>query len=165
MILGVGFLLLVSLTLSAALSAAVKFLPAPDAAVGAVAQVVNFLLSFAVISTLFAMIFKILPDAEVSWRDVWLGAMLTSLLFVIGKSVIGLYIGRSSFSSVYGAAGTFVVLLAWVYYSSQILFMGAEFTQVYATERGKGVTPSVHAEVVPKTIEVPPDLPSAPKIK
>ena len=93
-------------------------------------------LSFVTTTLLFAAIFKILPDVDIAWRDVWLGAAVTAALFAAGKIGIGLYLGRSSFKSVYGAAGSFLVLLAWVYYSAQILFFGAEFTQVHADRHG-----------------------------
>jgi membrane protein len=93
---------------------------------------VDFGVSFGVTTLLFAAIFKILPDVDIEWNDVWLGAVATAALFAVGKIGIGLYLGRSSFTSAYGAAGSLLVLLAWVYYSSQILFFGAEFTRVYA---------------------------------
>jgi hypothetical protein len=112
---------------------------------------VNVALSLVVITLLFAAIFKVLPDAEVSWSDVWIGAILTSLLFVVGKTLIGVYLGHSSVGSTYGAAGSLLVFLVWVYYSAQILFFGAEFTQVYARQRGKRIVPSAGA--VPLTAE------------
>jgi membrane protein len=136
MVLGIGFLLLVSLVLSAALSAAGTFLIGLMPAWEAVLQLVNLAVAFAVTTGLFAMIYKVLPDTRVAWSDVWLGAVVTSLLFSLGKLGIGLYLGKSSVSSAYGAAGSFAVLLLWVYYSSQLLFLGAEFTQVYARRRG-----------------------------
>ncbi|HAM59382.1 MAG TPA: hypothetical protein DCQ64_29830 [Candidatus Rokubacteria bacterium] len=91
---------------------------------------------------LFGMIFKLLPDVYVAWRDVWLGAALTSLLFTLGKVAIGLYLGRTTIGSAYGAAGSLVVVLLWVYYSAQILFFGAEFTKVWARRRGAGAVPT-----------------------
>ena len=151
MLLGVGFLLLVALVLSAALAALGKFLggllPIPEA----VLQAMNFVISFGVITLLFAMIYKILPDAEIRWSDVWTGAAVTALLFTIGKFVLGLYLGKSSAGSAYGAAGSLIVVLLWVYYSAQILFFGAEFTQVYANTYGSRVVPSPNA--VPLTPE------------
>jgi membrane protein len=96
----------------------------------------NGLVSFVVVMLLFAMIFKFLPDTTVAWRDVWVGAALTALLFTFGKFLIGLYLGKSSIASAYGAAGSLVVLLVWIYYSAQILFFGAELTQVYARRHG-----------------------------
>ena len=131
MVLGIGFLFLVSLILNACLAGvgryASSFLPEHRLAMA----VLNFLLSLGVITVLFAMIFKVLPDVSIPWRNVWIGAFVTALLFNLGKSLIGLYLGRSSTVSVFGAAGSLVVLLLWVYYSAQILFFGAEFTRVY----------------------------------
>ena len=151
MLLGVGFLLLVALVLSAGLAALGKFLggllPIPEA----VLQAMNFVISFGVITLLFALIYKILPDAEIRWSDVWTGAAVTALLFTIGKFVLGLYLGKSSAGSAYGAAGSLIVVLLWVYYSAQILFFGAEFTQVYANTYGSRVVPSPDA--VPLTPE------------
>jgi membrane protein len=138
-VLGTGFLLLVSLILSAALAAFGKlfqgWLPAPEA----ILHVANFAISFGVITLLFAMIFKFLPDAHVAWRDVWIGAGLTSLLFTIGKFLIGMYLGKADVGSAYGAAGSLVILLVWVYYSGQILLFGAEFTAVYANRYGSRI--------------------------
>jgi membrane protein len=136
MVLGTGFLLLVSLILSAALSAVVKFLGDHFAAAASAGELVNFVLSFAVVTLLFAGIYKVLPDVRIAWRDVWIGAAVTALLFTIGKWLIGLYLGHSSSASAYGAAGSLVVILLWIYYSAQILFLGAEFTQVYARTHG-----------------------------
>jgi membrane protein len=107
-----------------------------------VLEAVNFVISFCVITFLFAMIFKLLPDVSVAWRDVWLGAALTSLLFTLGKVVIALYLGRTTIGSAYGAAGSLVVVLLWVFYSAEILFFGAEFTKVWARRRGAGAVPT-----------------------
>jgi membrane protein len=134
MVLGIGFLLLVSTLLSAGISAASEGVLKDQPTW--LMEGVNFLISFGVITLLFAAIYKVLPDAEIKWRDVWIGAALTSLLFVIGKLLIGLYIGHSSTASAYGAAGSLIVILLWIYYSAQILFLGAEFTQVYANQYG-----------------------------
>ncbi len=125
MVLGVGFLLLVSLVIDAALSALSSSLWQP----------VQLLISFAVVTVLFAMIFRYLPDVRIEWRDVRFGAAFTSLLFVLGKFALGLYLGKRAIGSSYGAAGSLVVLLVWVYWSANILFFGAEFTQVYARSR------------------------------
>jgi membrane protein len=131
LVLTIGFLLLVSLALSTGLSAVGKYLSwLLPAYMFPVLYIVNAAFSFAVTTVLFAAIYKILPDTRVRWRNVWLGASMAALLFSIGRTLIGFYLGRSSFSSVYGAAGSFVVILFWVYYSAQILFFGAEFTQV-----------------------------------
>lgn len=146
-VLGTGFLLLVSLILSSALAAAGKWfsgwLPLPEA----VLHVVNFALSFIVITGLFALIFKVLPDAQVAWRDVWVGAALTAALFTIGKFALGLYLGKSNVASGYGAAGSLVLVLLWVYYSAQIVLYGAEFTQVYANRLGDRIVPNPDAKV------------------
>ena len=110
----------------------------------------NSILSLALITVLFAMIFKFLPDAKVAWHDVWIGAFITAVLFTVGKLVLEVYLGKSGVNSSYGAAGSLIVLLLWVYYSSQILFFGAEFTQVYANRFGSHVTPADNAVAVPK---------------
>ena len=136
MILGVGFLLLVSLVLSAALAAVHDPLARHLPLASRILPALNFLLSFAVVTALFAMIYKVLPDVDMSWRDVWLGASVTAFLFTIGKTLIALYLGRAGVASVYGAAGSFVLVLLWIYYSAQILFIGAEFTEVYSRRYG-----------------------------
>ncbi|HZF09605.1 MAG TPA: YihY/virulence factor BrkB family protein [Thermoanaerobaculia bacterium] len=150
MVLGIGFLLLVSLVVSAALAAlsayAIGLLPS----LKVLFQVAGSVVSFAVVTLLFAMIFRFLPDVRISWEDVWIGSAVTALLFEAGKFLIGLYLGRSSVTSAYGAAGSLVVILLWVYYSSQILFFGAEFTQVYARRYGQRIQPSAHAIRVQK---------------
>jgi membrane protein len=143
MILGLAFLLLVSLVLSAALAAFGDRLGRmlPDGLSGSVLQAINFGASFAVISLVFAAIYRVLPDARIRWRDVWVGAVATALLFVIGKTLIGLYLGRSNPGEAFGAAGSLALLLVWVYYSSMIVLFGAEFTQAWAERRGGGVVP------------------------
>jgi membrane protein len=144
LVLSVGFLLLVSLAVSAwisalgALSAAI--LPASAAAL----HIINVVVSFLIITGLFAAIYKVIPDARIEWHDVLLGAVVTSVLFTVGKLLIGLYLGRASFASSYGAAGSIVVLIVWVYYSSQIFFLGAEFTRAFANRYGS--EPSRHPE-------------------
>jgi membrane protein len=112
----------------------------------------NVVVSFAVITVLFAMIYKFLPDVKIAWNDVWIGAVATALLFTIGKYLIGLYMGRAAPESTYGAAGSLVALLVWIYYSAQILFLGAEFTQVFAKSYGSHIRPSERA--VPVTEEM-----------
>jgi membrane protein len=145
MVIGVAFLLLVSLIVSAALAAmGTVFNMLPDS-LHWLAQVLNFGVSFLIILLLFAMMFKYLPDVKIGWRDVWLGAVLTAALFTVGKVAIGLYLGHSAMASSYGVAGSFVVLLVWVYYSAQILFFGAELTQVYANRFGSKIVPSENA--------------------
>ena len=151
MVLGIGFMLLVSLVLSAALSALGAFMNGLFPGFETLMGILNFIISFGVIMLLFALLFKFVPDAKIAWKDVWLGAAVTALLFTIGKFAIQLYIGRSNFASTYGAAGSVIVILLWVYYSAQILFFGAEFTQVYANKYGSRVAPDKNA--IPLTEE------------
>jgi membrane protein len=134
-ILSIGFLLLVSLVFSALLTGLAHGLGVSDVA-NALLQVLNFLLSLALVTVLFATIYKVLPAVRLAWRDVIVGATVTALLFAIGKHVIGLYLGHSAVSSTYGAAGSLLVVLIWVYYSAQIFLYGAEFTKIYATRFG-----------------------------
>jgi membrane protein len=136
MVLVIGFLLLVSLALSTMLNALGAFLGGSLPASPWLLEAVNFVVSFGVITLLFAAIFKILPDVDNAWSDVWIGALATAAMFTIGKSLIGVYIGRTALDSTYGAAASLVVVLVWIYYSSLILFFGAEFTHVYAKRRG-----------------------------
>ena len=145
MVLGIGFLLLVSLLVSALLSSLNSFIEGLLPQAQLITQLINFAISFGVITLLFAMIYKVLPDVEITWRDVWVGAAITALLFTIGKFALGLYLGNSSVGSTYGAAGSFVVLLVWIYYSAQILLFGAEFTQVYARRYGSRIRPAEDA--------------------
>jgi membrane protein len=137
LVVAIGFLLMVSLAVSAALAAFSGWLNASVPGMAFVWMAVNFVISIAVTTVLFALVYKVLPDVELDWPDVWIGALMTSVLFAIGKTVIGLYIGQSSTASSYGAAGSVVVLLLWVYYSAQIVLFGAELTRAYtATRRG-----------------------------
>jgi membrane protein len=145
MVLGVGFLLLVSLVVSTALAAVGKLLSGALPGGETLWSVVNFVTSFGIITTLFALIYKVVPDVKVRWSDVWVGAAVTALLFVLGKIGIGLYLGKSTVASAYGAAASIVVITVWVYYSAQILFLGAEFTQVYARTFGSRIEPSKNA--------------------
>jgi membrane protein len=135
MVLAIGFLLLVSLVISAALSALDTLAGGWGERVQPLLALANLAASFGIATALFAGLFKILPDVSVRWRDVWAGAAATAALFVVGKALIGLYLGNSGVTSMYGAAGSLVVVLIWVYYSAQILFLGAEFTQVLAKRR------------------------------
>ena len=135
-ILGIGFLLMVSLVLSAALAALGKWWAPWFGSWAVLAQGLNALLGFALVTLGFALIYKAVPRVRVEWRDVWIGAAATSLLFAVGKFAIGFYLGRATFASGFGAAGSLVVLLVWMYYSAQIFLMGAEFTWVYAQEHG-----------------------------
>jgi len=135
LILSLGFLLLVSLVLSAIISALARAW-GPQDLTGVVLQAVNFIFSFALVTLLFAMIYKILPAVSIAWKDVVVGATITALLFSIGKWLIGLYLGNSAVASTYGAAGSVILVLIWVYYSAQIFLLGAEFTKVYTYRYG-----------------------------
>lgn len=148
MVVAIGFLLLVSLIVSAALAAVGKYFAALVPGLDVVWMILNALISFMVITVLFAMIFKVLPDVKISWSDVWVGSVTTALLFTGGKTLLGLYLGRSSTVSAYGAAGSLVLVLLWVYYSAQILFFGAELTQVYANRYGSHLEPKPYAQWV-----------------
>jgi membrane protein len=154
MILAVAFLLMVSLAMSAivsALGSKLTFIPEPAL------YAVDATLSFAVITMLFAAIFRFLPDAEIAWRDVWLGALVTAVLFVLGKFVIGFYLGRSEPGDAYGAAGALAVILVWIYYGGMIVLFGAEFTQAWADRKGSEKKPEngamrvEHREVATRT--------------
>lgn len=136
MVLVLGFLLLVSLILGTVLSGVTRWVGGLVSDAAIVAQVLNLIAGFGVTTALFALIFKYVPDVEIKWRDVMVGAVATALLFTIGRWLIGMYIGRSAPASAYGAAGSLIVILLWIYYSAQILFLGAEFTQVYAHNFG-----------------------------
>ena len=136
LVLGLAFMLMISLVVSAALAASSEWLSG-GAAESVLASVLNFAASLALFTVLFAMIYKIMPTAKISWHDVWTGAAVTALLFNIGKSLIGLYLAKSSVASGFGAAGSFVILVAWFYYSAQIFLFGAEYTWVYANSKVK----------------------------
>ncbi len=142
---GVCFLLLVSLTLESLLKGFSHYVQSVLPGGIVIALAVYWVFDLAVVILLFAVIFKFLPDAEVRWRDVWIGAAMTAILFAIGKWALGLYLGSGSAASAYGAASSLITLLLWVYYSSQILLFGAEFTQVYANRVGRDIKPAEHA--------------------
>ena len=146
MVLAIGFLLLVSLVVTAVLSSFTSMLSSFLGDATFIAHAIDILVSFGFVTLLFALIYKYVPDVEIQWRDVWIGAALTSILFTIGKYLIGLYLGTSGVSSAFGAAGSLITILVWVYYSSLIFFLGAEFTRVYATEYGSGVAPAENAQ-------------------
>jgi len=153
LIAGIGFLLLVSLILSAGLSALGRFTVGLPPTHEPIWQGINFVVSFGVVTLLFAIIFKVLPDVKIAWRDVWIGAIITALLFNLGKFLIGLYLARGVVSSAYGAAGSLVIVLLWVYYSAQILFFGAKFTQVYSNRYGSHLEPMPGTEALtPKEV-------------
>ena len=147
-VLAIGFLLLVSLVISVLLATLGHYMSGRFQLPPAVWQTSDFLISFAVISGLFAMIFKLLPNVRLRWRDVWLGAVTTSLLFTLGKFAIGYYLATSSIASSFGAAGSVVIVLAWIYYSACILFFGAEITKGYARKFGSGIVPNSRAVLI-----------------
>ncbi len=147
-VLVIGFLLLISLLLTAALAALSGYFEQLIGLPPFVALFLGFVLSFGVVTVLFAFIFKVLPDAQIGWRHVWIGAAVTALLFELGKFGLGFYLGRASTASSFGAAGSMVMLLLWVYYASCILLFGAEFTQVYAREMGHEIRPVAGAVAV-----------------
>ena len=161
MVLGTGFLLLTSLILSTAVAAAFGFVGGLAPGLKPLLAAGDLLVSAVVVTLLFALIFKLLPDARIAWRDVWVGAGLTTALFLVGKALIGAYLGRSGYGSAYGAAGSLVVLLVWIYYSSQILFFGAEFTKVYAERYGNRIEPSADAEPVTARMRAQQGIPKA----
>lgn len=141
MVLGAGFLLLVSLAMSTVIAGMTQYLSAQLPGASVLWQRGNDVVSFLLITLILALVYRYLPDAKVTWRDVLVGAPLTALLFTVGKLLIGLYLGRSALGSAYGAAGSFVVLIVWIYYSSQILFFGAELTRAYACRDGRKIVP------------------------
>ena len=153
MVLSVGFLLLVSLVISAVLTAISGIVGGFLLIDAATAYTLDLVLSFAFITLLFAVIYKFVPDVRIAWSDVWIGAATTSLLFSVGKFLIGYYLGHSTVTSIYGAAGSLVTLLLWVYYSSLMFFFGAELTQVYATRYGSKVTCPENAQSPGPAIE------------
>src|SRR5216110_694328 len=153
---GICFLLLVSLAIEALLKGFSHYVQSALPGGLVVALAVYLVFDFAVVVLLFAMIFKFLPDVKIQWRDVWIGAVLTAILFGIGKWLLGFYLGSGAAGSAYGAAGSLITLLLWVYYSSQILLFGAEFTQVYAARAGRAFKPSKYAvRVETKEVERP----------
>ncbi len=149
LIIVIGFLLLISLILTALIAAVSEWLTSNISEVFIVIiHLMNFLLSLGLVTVLFALIFKVLPDAKITWRSVWIGAFVTSLFFTIGKSLLGVYFSTMDPGSTFGAAGSIVLILLWVSYSCLILFFGAEFTQVYASHFGKGVIPTSYAKKI-----------------
>lgn len=151
LIVSIGFLLLISLVLTTALAAFSGWIQAhlPDFMLF-LFQFINFLISFVIISVLFALMYKILPDARIKLKDVWVGAMVTTLLFILGKFALGIYFGKAEPGSTYGAAGSIILVMLWVSYSCMIVFFGAEFTKQFATHYGKGIVPNkdaIHVEL------------------
>jgi len=148
LVLGVAFLLLVSLVLSAALTWVGRVFSASLPGGAELWIALNFAISFGIVTLLFALLFKAIPDVKIKWHDVWVGAVVTAGLFTLGKSLLGLYLGSTGVSSAYGAAGSIVVLVIWVYYSAQIVLVGAEFTRVYARHCGSAIVPDDEAVAV-----------------
>ncbi len=161
MVVGVAFLLLVSLIVSAALAALGEWVSGV-AGTEWIWQIVNFVVSLALITLLFALLFKVTPDVELRWRDVWLGALVTAALFTLGKFLIGLYVGKAGVGSTYGAAGSLVVLVVWVFYSAHILFIGAEFTQVHTRAMGAPVEPKRGAVPLTEAARAEQGIPHSP---
>jgi membrane protein len=163
MVISFGFVLLVSLVIDTILvifqNIVSRFL---DGVTTYILQGINMAISFAIIISIFALMFKVLPDVKIRWRDVWVGASITALLFTVGKYLIGFYLGNSPINSAYGAAGSLVIILVWVYYSTVIFLYGAELTAVYAAESGRPLEPYTHA-VRFKIVEIPSDAPSIKK--
>ena len=157
MVLGIGFMLLVSLVISTGISAFGNWVGSVLPFQEVILQIINLVISIAILTVFFALIFKVLPDADIAWRDVVVGALVTAILFSIGKTLIGLYLGSSAVGTSFGAAGSLVLLLLWVYYSAQLLFFGAEFTQVYANTLGSRIVPEQQAaQKIQRPEETPP---------
>ena len=171
LILSVGFVLMISLLMNAMVAALSNYLQQHIPGSGALfIQVVNQLLSFSITTFIFAMIFKILPDAHITWKDVFKGALLTAILFTLGKLGIGYYVGRSKLDDLYGAAASIIILMVWVYYSAIILYIGAAFTKVYARHYGGKIRPNQYAvwvalqEVEVKKLVIKTDIEEAEKV-
>jgi membrane protein len=161
LVLGTCFLLLVSLVISTIIAGVVG----KHRSDGIVWEFFNFLVSISVITVLFALIFKYMPDVKIRWRDVWVGAVVTGILFAVGKMILGWYLGRASTTSVYGSAGSLIAILLWVYYSSQILFFGAELTQAYATLTRARVKPAENAVKVTQEERAHQGMPSSQRVE
>jgi membrane protein len=163
MVLVIGFIFLVTFAFSAALAFVSTYFShvLPFAGAAELFTAVNYAVSLAIITLLFALIYKILPDAKIDWSDVWIGSAITALLFIVGQALIGIYLARSGTASAYGAAGSLLVLLLWIYYSAMILFFGAEFTKIYAERRGKAIGPAHGANKPDAGALTPPALPAA----
>lgn len=165
MVLVIGFILLVSLMLSTLLTTFGDFAGRLVSDADMLLGIVNFIFSLVVITILFGLMFKTIPDVDITWRDVGIGALLTAILFKIGEYALGIYFDRSDPTSAFGAAGSVILLLLWVYYSVQILFLGAEFTQVYATEYGSGIRPEKGAVVLTEEAKAKQGMPSKVKVE
>jgi membrane protein len=150
MVVGTGFLLLVSLIIGAAVSAISSRLHDKVPGGEAFWHIVHIVFSLGITAVVFTLMFKVIPDAKTAWKDVWLGGFVTAVLFTVGQVLIGLYLGKTSVGSAYGAASSLMIVLLWIYFSSCILFLGAEFTQVYANMYGSKIGPAENAVIVPK---------------
>lgn len=159
MVLGTGFLLLVSLVVSAALSALSDVLKSMIPGADIIGQVISFIVTLMVIALMFTLLFRFLPDVKITWRDVWIGGIVTALLFTVGQIALGLYLGSGAVGTAFGAAGSLVIILVWIYYSTQILFLGAEFTQVYTNRYGSRVRPEPIAEFITEEARAQEGLP------
>jgi membrane protein len=164
MVLVIGFLFLLTFGFSAALAVISTYFThvLPFAGAGAVFTAANYVVSLGLMTVLFALIYKILPDAKIDWSDVWIGSGITALLVVIGQVLIGVYLSHSGTASAYGAAGSLLVLLLWIYYSALTLFFGAEFTKVYAIRRGKAIAAGHQTTAAPQAATAVPPRPAAP---
>ncbi len=160
MILVLAFLLLVSFAIDTLLASTINFLSGTIPGLSYLWQILKFLVSFGTITLLFGLIYKILPDAKFAWKDAFVGAALTALLFVFGQSLFALFLSKTDLGSAYGVAGSFVIIITWAYYSAHILLLGAEFTQVYARKRGSPIVPEEHAVRLPESKDAPTDSPS-----
>lgn len=160
MVLGTGFLLVISLVMTAVISGLSTWFSTLLPGFDGLWQALNMVIGFGVTAAVFALLFRYLPDAKVAWRDVWVGALLTSALFSVGKFALGYYLGSASVISPFGAAGSLVIVLLWVYYSSQIMLFGAEFTKVYAHRCGNEITPHENAVLLSEQARVQQGIPS-----
>ena len=160
MVLTIGFILLVSLVLSTVLSALGGFIGGLVTEAEILLWIVNFVISFGVFTALFALIFKTIPDVKMAWRDVLVGAAVTAILFKIGEYALSFYFDRSDPTSAFGAAGSIILLLLWIYYSAQIIFLGAEFTEVYARVLGSGIQPEEDAVAITKEARAQQGIPT-----
>ncbi len=165
MVLAIGFILLVSLMLSTLVTTFGDYVGQLVSDSDVLLIILNFIFSLILITALFAVMFKTIPDVDIAWRDVAIGALLTAVLFKIGEYALGVYFDRSDPTSAFGAAGSVILLLLWVYYSVQILFLGAEFTQVYATEYGSGIRPVKGAIILTEEAKAKQGMPSEEKVE
>jgi membrane protein len=163
MVLGTGFLLLVSLVISAGVAALGNWLNSFLPGGVFVGQVVNLVLMLVIVTVMFALLFRYLPDVKIAWKDVWLGAFITALFFSLGQFALGLYLSIGNVGSAFGATGSLVIVLVWIYYSAQIFFFGAEFTQVYTNKYGSHVEPAANAEFVMEEDRAQEGIPSGNK--